>query len=66
MIVGAFSITIQKTLKANEENNSSETLPDNWNENSTSYSLRYVHENQVYILLGTVTNDTVILNLLVC
>lgn len=55
----------QKTLRDNETNNSTEKLPQNWNENSAAYALRYVHENKVYILLGTVANDTIILNLLV-
>ncbi|XP_031633318.1 proteasome inhibitor PI31 subunit-like [Contarinia nasturtii] len=54
----------EKTLRDNEEDNSTETLPDNWNENSTAYSIRYVHDHKVYILLGTVANDTIILNLL--
>lgn len=56
---------LQKTLRDNEASNSSELLPDNWNENTTAYALRYVHEHKVYILLGTVANDTIILNLLV-
>lgn len=56
---------LQKTLRDNEEDNSTEILPANWNENSTAYALRYVHDHKVYILLGTVANDTIILNLLV-
>ncbi|XP_055325227.1 proteasome inhibitor PI31 subunit-like [Sitodiplosis mosellana] len=54
----------EKTLRDNEASNSTEILPENWNENSTAYALRYVHEQKVYILLGTVANDTIILNLL--
>lgn len=60
-----FCVCFQKTLRDNETNNSTEKLPKNWNENSAAYALRYVHENKVYILLGTVANDTIILNLLV-
>lgn len=56
---------LQKTLRDNEESSSTEILPANWNENSTAYALRYVYEHKVYILLGTVANDTIILNLLV-
>lgn len=54
----------EKTLRDNEESSSTEILPANWNENSTAYALRYVYEHKVYILLGTVANDTIILNLL--
>lgn len=60
-----FRFVTQKTLRDNEATNSTETLPENWNENSTAYALRYVHDQKVYILLGTVANDTIILNLLV-
>lgn len=60
-----FRFVAQKTLRDNEVSNSTEILPENWNENSTAYALRYVHEQKVYILLGTVANDTIILNLLV-
>jgi len=53
----------QKTLSGDEE--SSELLPKDWNNAANgSYSLRYIYNDQVYVLLGTITNDTIILNLL--
>lgn len=55
---------MQKTLADGEEG--SEFLPINWNtDKSGSYSLRYVYNNAVYVLLVTISGDTIILNLLV-
>lgn len=53
----------QGTLEANEE--SSELLPDKWNDNSESYALRYVKNEKVCVLLATVKNETALLNFLV-
>lgn len=55
--------SLKATLDANEE--SSELLPDKWNENSDSYALRYVQDGRVCVLLATVKNDTALLNFLV-
>jgi len=53
----------QKTLADGEEG--TELLPGNWNTDKTgSYSLRYVYNNTVYVLLVTISGDTIILNLL--
>ncbi|XP_034106565.1 proteasome inhibitor PI31 subunit [Drosophila sulfurigaster albostrigata] len=51
-----------KTLSEDEEG--SELLPDYWNSDNTKYSLRYVHNNVLYLLLGHITEDALILNLL--
>lgn len=58
-----FSIPSQRTLGENEP--SSELLPDGWNENGSSYALRYICNGKLYILLGNVANDTLIVNILV-
>lgn len=51
-----------KTLSVHDEG--SELLPSGWNENQNSYSLRYVFNNELYILLGAVTEELLIINLL--
>lgn len=53
----------QKTLSPSDEE--SELLPDGWNINKTSYSLRYKYQNEVFILLGMVVDDSILMNLLV-
>lgn len=53
----------QGTLEANEQ--SSELLPEKWNENSESYGLRYVQGDKVCVFLATVKNETALLNFLV-
>lgn len=58
-----FFFRLQRTLAENEQG--SELLPDNWNANSSSYSLRYIHNGKLYILLGNVANDALIVNILV-
>lgn len=47
-----------------EEEEGSELLPDHWNGDSTKYSLRYVHNKVLYLLLGHITEDALIMNLL--
>lgn len=47
-----------------EDEVGSELLPDNWNGDNTKYSLRYVHKNVLYLLLGHITEDSLIVNLL--
>ncbi|EDW07160.1 proteasome inhibitor PI31 subunit [Drosophila mojavensis] len=42
----------------------SELLPDQWNGDSTKYSLRYVHNKVLYLLLAHITEDALIVNLL--
>ncbi|XP_055627283.1 proteasome inhibitor PI31 subunit [Toxorhynchites rutilus septentrionalis] len=51
-----------KTLSESEEK--SELLPDGWNANPLSYALRYVNNDQLYILHGTDSRGTMIVNLL--
>lgn len=52
----------QKTLPEDEVG--SELLPDHWNGDSSKYSLRYVHNKVLYLLLGHITEDALIVNLL--
>jgi len=42
----------------------SELLPDGWNINKNAYALRYKYRNEVFVLLGTVVDDSIVLNLL--
>ncbi|XP_064538584.1 proteasome inhibitor PI31 subunit-like [Drosophila montana] len=42
----------------------SELLPDQWNGDSSKYSLRYVHNKVLYLLLAHITEDALIVNLL--
>ncbi|XP_052899221.1 proteasome inhibitor PI31 subunit [Anopheles moucheti] len=42
----------------------SELLPEGWNANNVSYALRYTINNELYNLHGTLSNDTMIVNLL--
>ncbi|ALC40733.1 PI31 [Drosophila busckii] len=51
-----------KTLPEDEQG--SELMPDNWNGDCSKYSLRYVHDKKLYLLLGHITEDALILNLL--
>lgn len=51
-----------KTLDRSAEQ--SELLPEGWNENFTSYALRYALKNELYNLHGTLSNETMIINLL--
>ncbi|EAA04611.3 AGAP007418-PA [Anopheles gambiae str. PEST] len=51
-----------KTL--NNAVDQSELLPEGWNGNNKSYALRYIMNNELYILHGTLSNDTMIVNLL--
>ncbi|EDW58736.1 proteasome inhibitor PI31 subunit [Drosophila virilis] len=51
-----------KTLPEDEVG--SELLPDHWNGDSSKYSLRYVHNKVLYLLLGHITEDALIVNLL--
>uniref|UniRef100_A0A182JA66 Proteasome inhibitor PI31 subunit n=1 Tax=Anopheles atroparvus TaxID=41427 RepID=A0A182JA66_ANOAO len=51
-----------KTL--NDQIQRSELLPEGWNGSNETYALRYAIGNELYILHGTVSNDTMILNLL--
>ncbi|KAH8345555.1 hypothetical protein KR084_008965 [Drosophila pseudotakahashii] len=50
-----------KTLPEEE---GSELLPDNWNDDDTKYSLRYVHDKTLYLLLGHITEDALLINLM--
>ncbi|XP_035912794.1 proteasome inhibitor PI31 subunit [Anopheles stephensi] len=42
----------------------SELLPEGWNANNASYALRYTINNELYNLHGTLSNGTMIINLL--
>ncbi|KAH8321705.1 hypothetical protein KR074_012467, partial [Drosophila pseudoananassae] len=50
-----------KTLPEEE---GSELLPDSWNDDDTKYSLRYVHDKVLYLLLGHITEDALLVNLM--
>lgn len=39
-------------------------LPDNWNDDDKNYALRYVHNKQLYILLGLRTEGSLIITLM--
>ncbi|KFB51655.1 AGAP007418-PA-like protein [Anopheles sinensis] len=51
-----------KTL--NDDIERSELLPEGWNESNETYNVRYAIGNELYILHGTVSKDTMICNLL--
>ncbi|KAL1139625.1 hypothetical protein AAG570_006605 [Ranatra chinensis] len=51
----------EKTLTGNET--SGETLPQGWNR-TNSYALRYVADNQLFILRGITSDDSIVFNLL--
>ncbi|XP_075168179.1 proteasome inhibitor 31 kDa [Haematobia irritans] len=53
-----------KTFTEDDENSSSELLPDNWNDNEKNYALRYIHNKQLYILLGLRTEGSLIITLM--
>jgi len=46
------------------EEEGSELLPDSWNDDDTKYSLRYVHDKCLYLLLGHITEDALLINLM--
>lgn len=43
----------------------SEMLPTDWNRSDRTYAMKYVLNDNVYVLLGTVSEDTFIMNFLV-
>lgn len=47
------------------EKKPSTLLPKNWNENSDKYSLRYILGDEAFVMIGTVVDENIILNLLV-
>lgn len=49
-----------------DEDRPSELLPQGWNENQASYTLRYTHNNQIFVLYGNVAGNMLITNLLDC
>lgn len=54
----------QRTKHADEVG--SELLPDEWNDSENSYTLRYTSANDdVFILLGTVSEGTLVVNIVV-
>jgi proteasome inhibitor subunit 1 (PI31) len=57
------SYSFQKVF--NEDDKPTELLPQGWNEDQSNYSLRYALEKNIFILYGIVSDDTLILNLLV-
>jgi hypothetical protein len=52
----------QKTLTCSDVGR--ETLPEDWSSKET-YALRYVHNNDLYVLKGMKTEADIVLNLLV-
>ncbi|XP_011290443.2 proteasome inhibitor PI31 subunit [Musca domestica] len=53
-----------KTLTTEDEESGSELLPDNWNDDEKNYALRYVHNKQLYLLLGLRTEGSLIITLM--
>ena len=53
---------LQKTIDTAEEG--SELLPDNWNK-APNYTLRYVKENKLYILMALKSENDLLINFLV-
>ncbi|XP_017031355.1 proteasome inhibitor PI31 subunit-like [Drosophila kikkawai] len=51
-----------KTLLDDEKG--SELLPECWNDDDAKYSLRYVHDKQLYLLLGHITDDVLLVNIM--
>lgn len=47
-----------------DQDRPSELLPQGWNQEQTSYTLRYTLNQTIYILYGIVSEDTLIINLL--
>lgn len=47
-----------------DEDRPTELLPQGWNQNQTSYTLRYTLNKNIYILYGIVSDDTLMINLL--
>lgn len=56
-------ILFQKIFSENDR--ASELLPSGWNQDSNIYTLRYTKNEQIFILFGVVTNDSLLVNLLV-
>lgn len=52
------------TLKKDEEDSGSELLPDGWQNEETLYSLRYLKDNKLYILMGIKSDEMFVLNFL--
>ncbi|XP_023032043.1 proteasome inhibitor PI31 subunit isoform X2 [Drosophila willistoni] len=53
-----------KTLPEEEAESGSELLPDDWNSDDAKFSLRYVNNKTLYLLLGHMTEDALLINLL--
>ncbi|XP_030378560.1 proteasome inhibitor PI31 subunit-like [Scaptodrosophila lebanonensis] len=47
-----------------EDETGSELLPDCWNDGDIKYSLRYVHYKNLFLLMGHVAEDVLVINLL--
>ncbi|XP_037951678.1 proteasome inhibitor PI31 subunit-like [Teleopsis dalmanni] len=48
-----------------DEEEGSELLPIDWNQDEFKYSLRYLVYNQLYLLLGHISEESLIINLLI-
>lgn len=46
-----------RTLTEQDSSKASELLPDGWNDSHEKYSIRYVSNNDLYILIGTNSGD---------
>ncbi|KAG4066956.1 hypothetical protein HA402_007704 [Bradysia odoriphaga] len=62
--VGMKCIGIGDDKTLSDSDQESELLPDGWNINKVSYALRYKYNNEVFVLLGTVAEDSIVFNLL--
>ncbi|XP_030378815.1 proteasome inhibitor PI31 subunit-like [Scaptodrosophila lebanonensis] len=60
----AYCVGIGDDKTVPEQESGSELLPELWNDDETNYELRYVSNNNVLLLLGRLTEDTLIINLL--
>lgn len=47
------------------EDEGTELIPEGWNTDTHGYALRYLYHNQLYILHGTISEDSIIMNFLV-
>lgn len=59
------SVGIGDNKKFSSEDKPTELLPQGWNQSQINYTLRYTYTNQIYILYGAISENALIINLLV-
>lgn len=52
-------------MKHRNQEVGSEMLPTDWNRNDKTYAIKYILNDNVYVLLGTITEESFIMNFLV-